>query len=93
MLVGKPVAGYPKDFAIPTQSGLEWALYPSEAGGSTTTYVPDYWDFDGSSPCLRHGGSYFQNQSHGPFYVYYYGASNADSSIGCRLQERPPKAA
>lgn len=39
VLVGKPVAGYPKDFAIPTQSGLEWALYPSEAGGSTTTYV------------------------------------------------------
>ena len=36
VLVGKPVAGYPKDFAIPTQSGLEWALYPSEAGGSTT---------------------------------------------------------
>lgn len=40
-LVGKPVAGYPSDFTIPTQSGLEWALFPSAAAGSTTNYVPD----------------------------------------------------
>ena len=93
VLVGKPVAGYPKDFAIPTQSGLEWALYPSEAGGSTTTYVPDYWVFSGSYPCLVHGGGYSQSQDHGPFYVDCYSASSARSVIGCRLQERPPKAA
>lgn len=92
-LVGKPVAGYPSDFTIPTQSGLEWALFPSAAAGSTTNYVPDYWDFNGSSPCLRHGGYYNQIQSHGPFYVYCDGASNTNTSIGCRLQERPPKAA
>ena len=93
MLVGKPVAGYPKDFAIPTQSGLEWALYPSEAGGSTTTYVPDYWSFSGSYPCLLHGGYYYQGQNRGPFYVSYGSASSASSNVGCRLQERPPKAA
>lgn len=92
-LVGKPVAGYPSDFTIPTQSGLEWALFPSAAAGSTTNYVPDYWDFNGSSPCLRHGGSYNQYQNHGPFCVYYFGTSIKNSSIGCRLQERPPKAA
>ena len=93
VLVGLPVSGYPKDFAIPTQSGLEWALYPSEAGGSTTTYVPDSWSFSGSNPCLIHGGNYGQSQNHGPFYVSYNGASSAYSVIGCRLQERPPKAA
>lgn len=92
-LVGKPVAGYPSDFTIPTQSGLEWALFPSAAAGSTTNYVPDSWDFGGSSPCLRHGGSYSQNRNHGPFYVDFSGASYAGTSIGCRLQERPPKAA
>lgn len=92
-LVGKPVAGYPSDFTIPTQSGLEWALFPSAAAGSTTNYVPDSWYFYGSSPCLRHGGSYSQNQGRGPFYVGYGGASNAGTDIGCRLQERPPKAA
>lgn len=92
-LVGKPVAGYPSDFTIPTQSGLEWALFPSAAAGSTTNYGPDRWNFSGSYPCLRHGGSYGQSQNRGPFYVYYYGTSDADTSVGCRLQERPPKAA
>ena len=92
-LVGKPVAGYPSDFTIPTQSGLEWALFPSAAAGSTTNYVPDGWDFSGSSPCLRHGGNYYRNQDRGPFCVYCSGTSSTDSSIGCRLQERPPKAA
>ena len=92
-LVGKPVAGYPSDFTIPTQSGLEWALFPSAAAGSTTNYVPDYWSFSGSDPCLRRGGSYYQGQGHGPFYVGYYGTSYTSAGIGCRLQERPPKAA
>ena len=93
VLVGKPVGGYPKDFAIPTQSGLEWALYPSESGGSTTTYVPDDWVYNGGSPCLRHGGYYSQGQYRGPFSIYCDGASYSGSGIGCRLQERPPKAA
>ena len=92
-LVGKPVAGYPSDFTIPTQSGLEWALFPSAAAGSTTNYVPDYWYFSGGSPCLFHGGSYSQDQNRGPFYVSYSGASYTSTNIGCRLQERPPKAA
>lgn len=92
-LVGKPVAGYPSDFTIPTQSGLEWALFPSAAAGSTTNYVPDYWSFNGGNPCLRHGGSYGQNRDRGPFCVGYSGASGASTGIGCRLQERPPKAA
>ena len=90
-LVGKPVGGYPSDFAIPTQSGLEWALYPTASSGSRTTYVPDHWNFNGSSPCLRHGGSYGQSLDYGPFYVNCVITSNQGSSVGCRLQERPPK--
>lgn len=93
VLVGKPVAGYPSDFTIPTQDGLEWALFPSAANGSQTTYVPDYWDYYGSYPCLRHGGDYYQSLDRGPFCVSYIAASGAGSFIGCRLQERPPKAA
>ena len=92
-LVGTPSSGYPSDFTIPTASGLEWALFPSAANGSQTTYVPDYWYFYGSYPCLYHGGSYIQNQDHGPFYVYYFSTSYSSGNIGCRLQERPPKAA
>ena len=92
-LVGKPVAGYPSDFTIPTQSGLEWALFPSAAAGSTTNYVPDNWNFNGSNPCLYRGGSYSQGRSHGPFCVSYNGTSVTSAFFGCRLQERPPKAA
>ena len=92
-LVGTPSSGYPSDFTIPTASGLEWALFPSAANGSQTTYVPDSWDFSGGSPCLYHGGVYSQSQFHGPFYVYCNSTSYSNGVIGCRLQERPPKAA
>ena len=68
-------------------------FYPSESSGSTTTCVPDGWGFNGSYPCLDHGGFYSQNRNHGPFCVYCSNASYSDSYIGCRLQERPPKAA
>ena len=93
VLVGKPTDGYPSDFAIPTQSGLEWALYPIAKAGSQTTYVPDYWNFSGSSPCLFHGGYCGQILNHGPFCVSYGSASSTNDYVGCRLQERPPKAA
>ena len=93
-LIGSmPSSGYPNDMAVPTQSGFEWALRPATTGGSDSTYVPDGWYFSGSSPCLCRGGYYGQGQSHGPFCVGYYGTSSASDNIGCRLQERPPKAA
>lgn len=93
-LIGSmPSSGYPNDMAVPTQSGFEWALRPATTGGSDSTYVPDYWGFYGGNPCLCHGGYYYQDQSLGPFCVYCYSTSSTDTSIGCRLQERPPKAA
>ena len=93
-LIGSmPSSGYPNDLAIPTQSGFEWALRPATTGGSDSTYVPDGWNFYSDYPYLRHGGSFDQNQYHGPFCVYCDGASGTYADIGCRLQERPPKAA
>ena len=92
-LVGLPTGGYPSDLAVPTQSGLEWALYPCASSGSDSMYVPDGWYFSGGSPCLLHGGNFSQGLYHGPFYVSYGSASGASGGIGCRLQERPPKAA
>lgn len=93
-LIGSmPSSGYPNDMAVPTQSGFEWALRPATTGGSDSTYVPDYWGFSAGSPCLYHGGSCGRGQSHGPFCASCYGASGTSAGIGCRLQERPPKAA
>lgn len=93
VLVGKPGDGYPYELTISTQSGLEWVLYSTLSFGSMTTYAPDYWSFDGSAPCLYHGGDYNQSKKYGPFYVGCYYASVSGSDVGCRLQERPPKAA
>lgn len=90
-LVGMPTGGYPSDFAIPTASGLEWALYPSAANGSIVTNAPDNWDFSGSGPCLYHGGNYNRYRDYGPFCVGCGGTSISGDDIGCRLQERPPK--
>ncbi len=93
-LIGSmPSSGYPNDMAVPTQSGFEWALRPATTGGSDSTYVPDNWNLDGGDPCLRHGGYYYQGLGRGPFCVNYGSASYASGGIGCRLQERPPKAA
>jgi len=93
-LIGSmPSSGYPNDMAVPTQSGFEWALRPATTGGSDSTYVPDNWNFNGSSPCLHRGGNYNQGQYRGPFCVYCISTSSTYTSIGCRLQERPPKAA
>lgn len=93
-LIGSmPSSGYPNDMAVPTQSGFEWALRPATTGGSDSTYVPDFWGFSASYPYLLHGGYCGQGQFHGPFYVNFLGASFSDTYVGCRLQERPPKAA
>ena len=67
VLVGKPVAGYPPDFTIPTQSGLEWALFPSAASGSITSYVPDDWIFNGITPELEHRKSGYVERKRRPY--------------------------
>lgn len=51
--------------------------------------VPDNWNFNGSNPCLYHGGNYNQNQNHGPFYVNYNRTSNSNDNIGCRILAEP----
>lgn len=90
-LIGSmPSSGYPSDMAIPTQSGFEWALRPAMIGGSDSTYVPDSWRFSDSNPYMFHGGYYKKDQKSGPFYVDYTSAGG--STLGCRIQERPPKA-
>ena len=91
-LVGKPASGYPSDFTIPTQDGLEWALFPSAANGGSNKYVPDYWYFYGGNPCLRHGSDCIQTLGCGAFCVDFNITPDTDDGIGCRLQERPPKA-
>jgi len=88
-LIGKPSNGWPSAIAVATASGLEWAIYPTAASGSATTYVADSWNYNASSPCLFCGGYYNQYTYYGLFYVNYSGTSNTIAVIGCRLQKLP----
>jgi len=84
-----PSGGYPNAMKISTVSGLGWVLMPSSTGGSDSTYVPDYWSFDSSYPCLLVGGSYVQDLGYGLFCVGCDGASGSGAYFGCRLQKLP----
>lgn len=86
--IGTPSSGYPSALDIKTGLNNQWPL-PTAAGGSDSTYVPDYWDFSASSPCLYVGGLYSQSLSLGLFCVYNYSASNSSVDIGCRLMKLP----
>lgn len=87
--VGLPTSGYPSAMSVGTASGFEWAMYPTTSSGSATTYVPDYWYFVASYPCLFVGGSYSQSTVHGLFYVSYDTATYTSTYIGCRLMKLP----
>ena len=87
-VIGTPSNGYPKKFGVSTAAGFPM-FYPTEAGGSDSTFSCDYWDFDASYPCLYGGGSYVQYLNHGLFYVVYDSASYSGANRGCRLMELP----
>lgn len=88
--VGVPTNGWPSAFAVATESGLEWCIYPTATGGSKDTYSSDGWNFGRSTlQCLLFGGSYSQYENFGLFLVECTGASTSYISYGCRLQKLP----
>jgi hypothetical protein len=86
-LLGLPTSGYPSALSVGTSPFP--MFYPTTSSGSNTTYVPDSWGFSGSNPCLYVGGCYYRYLFYGLFYVGYDGVSDADASIGGRLQKLP----
>lgn len=86
--IGTPSNGYPSALDIKTGLSNQWPL-PTAASGSDSTYVPDYWGFSASNPCLFVGGSYSQSLDRGLFYVSYSTATSAGANIGCRLMKLP----
>lgn len=86
--IGTPSSGYPSALDIKTGLNNQWPL-PTAAGGSDSTYVPDYWNFSASSPCLFVGGNYSQSLGRGLFCVSNSAASGSGVNIGCRLMKLP----
>lgn len=87
--IGRLGNGFPKVMSVATAAGFEYAIYPTTAGGSGSTYVPDNWYFNSSSPCLEVGGYYLQGLDCGLFNVYCGTESNTYRNSGCRIQELP----
>lgn len=86
--IGTPSNGWISAWNVVTSNGVQWII-PSGNSGSSSTYVPDCWNFSSSSPCLYCGGSYYQALDRGLFYVSYGVASYASDGIGCRLLKLP----
>ena len=89
VLVGNPSSGWINALSVKTVSGLPPLFIASGSSGSDSTYVPDYWYYYYSYPCLRRGGNYSQNLEHGMFFVSFSGDSYASANVGCRLQKLP----
>lgn len=89
VLVGKPASGWISALSVKIVSGLPPLFIASGASGSGSTYVPDYWYYSASSPCLCRGGHYGQGLFYGMFGVGCNGVSYVHASIGCRLQKLP----
>lgn len=83
-----PSSGYPSALRVVEADDNQW-IVPQNSGGSDSTYVPDYWNFSVSDPCLRVGGSYSQGLSLGLFCVGCNTATSANANLGCRLMKLP----
>ena len=83
-------SGYIKSWGISTVDGFDWFLYPATVGGSTTTYIPDYYSYNSNGMVLCVGGYYYDTLNYGMFYLSdFYNASYTNGSIGSRLMVLP----
>lgn len=65
-------------------------IYPSEGGGSETTYVPDYCYYKTGVRALNVGGDYGNGTNAGPFYLNGLNSPiNAFAYLSSRLQKLP----
>ncbi len=76
--------GWIKDIGL--SSDAPWTFLPSETGGSSTTYIPDYAYYNSGWRVLRVGGFWNAGSDAGLFFFgAYYASSSASTGIGARL--------
>ena len=73
--------------AIGISSAAPWAFFPTEVGGSETTYIPDYAYYNSGWRVLNVGGNY--SNTTGNVGLFNFNAnntsSNSNSNVGARL--------
>lgn len=87
--IGTPSGGYPTALSIKDVSGAFPCFTPSTSGGSSTTYIPDFWGFASNYPCLYVGGDFNCSQGCGIFTIFSGMSGFQNIGIGCRLQKLP----
>ena len=76
--------------AIGVSSAMPWAFYPTAVGGSETTYIPDYADYNSGWRVLHVGGLWSSGGVAGLFYFYASNSSShSNSNVGARLLFHP----
>lgn len=88
-VIGTPSSGWIAALSVKEVAGAQWFIPSGTSGGSGSAYIPDYWYFGASYPCLRCGGNYSQSLNRGLFCVDCGGVSSSNANIGCRLQKLP----
>ena len=69
---------------------MPWAFYPTAVGGSETTYIPDYANYNSGWRVLRVGGYWGSGGLAGLFYFDAYNSSSVSySNVGARLLFHP----
>ena len=71
--------------ALGTSATAPWAIYPSSAGGSETTYIPDYSWASSGWLVLYVGGDGYDGSRAGLFCFNGDSSSHSYSGIGARL--------
>ena len=80
--------GYIK--ALGMSSNMPWAFFPSEVGGSETTYIPDYAYYNSGWRVLRVGGYWSYGGDAGLFFFDAGSSSSGSgSNVGARLLFHP----
>ena len=77
--------------ALGASTTATWAIYPLSAGGSATTYIPDYSWYSSGWTVMYVGGSWSYVSNAGLFCFFgYYGSSYTNGDVGARLLFVPP---
>lgn len=77
--------------AIGISSTAPWAFFPTEVGGSETTYIPDYAYYYSGWRVLAVGGSCSSTTGYVGLFRFgaYNASSGSDSGVGARLLFHP----
>lgn len=87
--VGTPVDGFIAGLKVSTSGPFPCFINSSTDGGSSTSYIGDYWAFNESEPVVICGGYYDQYSARGMFCIQHTILADISEDRGSRLMKLP----